>query len=79
MICPEPALCQAGDACAGRCKPTPATQSVQEHLAASYPQRWRFPGVPVGLKPCRSPYCECTAGQCTHPGCYDARDEAVPA
>lgn len=26
-------------------------------------------------RPCRSPYCECTAGQCTHPGCYDARGE----
>lgn len=31
---------------------------------------------PVVLKPCRSPYCECTVGQCTHPGCYDARHEA---
>ncbi len=27
------------------------------------------------LKPCRSPYCECTEGKCTHPGCYDARGE----
>lgn len=27
------------------------------------------------LKPCRSPYCECTKGQCTHPGYYDARHE----
>jgi hypothetical protein len=27
------------------------------------------------LKPCRSPYCECTSGQCRHPGCYDARGE----
>ena len=25
------------------------------------------------LRPCRSPYCECEAGKCTHPGCYDAR------
>ena len=25
------------------------------------------------LKPCRSPYCECTRDQCTHPGFYDAR------
>lgn len=24
-------------------------------------------------KPCRSPYCECTKNQCTHPGYYDAR------
>jgi hypothetical protein len=27
------------------------------------------------LKPCRSPYCECAVGQCSHPGCYDARHE----
>lgn len=27
------------------------------------------------LKPCRSPYCECTKNQCTHPGYYDARHE----
>lgn len=26
------------------------------------------------LRPCRSPYCECPAGECSHPGCYDARD-----
>lgn len=25
------------------------------------------------LRPCRSPYCECEVGKCTHPGCYDAR------
>jgi hypothetical protein len=24
-------------------------------------------------KPCRSPYCECAVGACTHPGFYDAR------
>lgn len=24
-------------------------------------------------KPCRSPYCECSVGNCTHPGFYDAR------
>lgn len=29
------------------------------------------------MKPCRSPYCECEAGACTHPGCYDARHEHV--
>jgi hypothetical protein len=28
------------------------------------------------LVPCRSPYCECDVGKCTHPGCYDARSEA---
>lgn len=27
------------------------------------------------LKPCRSPYCECEQGKCTHPGFYDARGE----
>lgn len=26
-------------------------------------------------KPCRSPYCECTPHQCSHPGYYDARHE----
>ena len=30
---------------------------------------------PQSPKPCRSPYCECTPGQCLHPGCYDARAE----
>lgn len=30
------------------------------------------------LKPCRSPYCECTPGTCSHPGCYDARSEPWP-
>ena len=30
---------------------------------------------PQPLKPCRSPYCECTPGTCNHPGCYDARAE----
>lgn len=25
------------------------------------------------LKPCRSPYCECEQGKCTHPGFFDAR------
>ncbi len=28
------------------------------------------------LRPCMSPYCECSEGKCTHPGCYDARDIA---
>jgi hypothetical protein len=30
------------------------------------------------LKPCRSPYCECAVGKCSHPGCYDARGEEFP-
>jgi hypothetical protein len=34
-----------------------------------------IPLQPQVLKPCRSPYCECTPGQCSHPGCYDARSE----
>jgi|GEM_PF-2619660 len=29
------------------------------------------------LKPCRSPYCECERGKCTHPGFRDARHEPV--
>ena len=29
-------------------------------------------------KPCHSPYCECTVGECTHPGFYDARHEPLP-
>lgn len=29
-------------------------------------------------QPCRSPYCECEPGQCTHPGFHDARGEAIP-
>jgi len=28
-------------------------------------------------KPCRSPYCECDKGKCTHPGFYDARGEGL--
>ena len=32
---------------------------------------------PVALKPCRSPYCECDVGKCSHPGCYDARHEKL--
>ena len=27
----------------------------------------------MSLKPCKSPYCECTPGHCEHPGCYDDR------
>jgi len=30
--------------------------------------------APVALKPCRSPYCECSVGACSHPGFYDARN-----
>lgn len=30
-------------------------------------------GGPATLTPCRSPYCECPVGRCSHPGCYDAR------
>jgi hypothetical protein len=30
------------------------------------------------LKPCRSPYCECAEGKCTHPGFYDARGSSEP-
>jgi len=31
---------------------------------------------PAG-KPCLSPYCECSKGNCTHPGFFDARHQAV--
>jgi len=27
------------------------------------------------MKPCRSPYCECEVGKCTHPGFFDARGD----
>lgn len=30
-------------------------------------------------QPCRSPYCECAPGQCTHPGFYDARAVVEPS
>lgn len=29
------------------------------------------------LKPCKSPYCECDEGKCSHPGFYDARSQAA--
>lgn len=29
-------------------------------------------------RPCRSPYCECEPGKCTHPGFHDARHEPLP-
>ena len=28
---------------------------------------------PIAAQPCRSPYCECELGKCSHPGFYDAR------
>lgn len=31
--------------------------------------------VEPATKPCRSPYCECDEGKCTHPGYHDARGE----
>jgi len=37
------------------------------------------PSQEPALKPCRSPYCECDQGACTHPGFYDARGEAAPS
>lgn len=38
------------------------------------------PLVSPNRSPCRSPYCECSPGQCSHPGCYDARATVtVPA
>lgn len=35
----------------------------------------RWYGSFTQLQPCRSPYCECEVGACTHPGFYDARGE----
>lgn len=32
----------------------------------------------TNLHPCRSPYCECDVGKCTHPGFYDARHIPAP-
>ena len=32
--------------------------------------------VMTPLNPCRSQYCECEAGKCTHPGRYDTRGTA---
>lgn len=36
-------------------------------------RRWACSKVQAKPRPCRSPYCECELGKCTHPGCYDAR------
>jgi hypothetical protein len=33
----------------------------------------------IADEPCRSAYCECDSGKCTHPGFYDARDKPQPA
>lgn len=41
--------------------------------AADEIERLRAALAQPALKPCRSPYCECTEGECTHPGFYDAR------
>lgn len=35
--------------------------------------RAAFESARLELRPCRSPYCECDVGKCTHPGCYDSR------
>lgn len=93
--CPEPDICKAGDACAGRCKPTQrvvdfdsdktrlelhrARHSVLNAVPRPEYLTWKTaPANPTSkaLKPCRSPYCECDKGKCTHPGFYDARDES---
>jgi len=38
--------------------------------------RWRTNPQDTKLRPCKSPYCECEHGKCTHPGFYDARGSA---
>jgi len=48
---------------------TDASASVAGLIAA--------PAAPT-THPCRSPYCECDRGKCTHPGFHDARHEPLP-
>jgi hypothetical protein len=31
------------------------------------------------MKPCRSPYCECEAGKCTHDARHDPQPSTIPA
>ena len=31
----------------------------------------------MNTKPCKSPYCECSVGECTHPGFHDARGQVT--
>lgn len=33
--------------------------------------------IAATLKPCKSPYCECDEGKCSHSGFYDARSQAA--
>jgi hypothetical protein len=45
--------------------------SLRSHMARLDREGHKRGDVP--LRPCRSPYCECSQGQCSHPGCFDAR------
>jgi hypothetical protein len=53
------AITEAAEAEAQGLIPAPAETEAVERLR--------------GTQPCRSPYCECAPGQCSHPGFYDAR------
>jgi hypothetical protein len=55
--------------------PTPLVAAMRCFVASKLGDEVEIPDELAPLRPCRSPYCECTAGQCTHPGCYDARGE----
>lgn len=49
------------------------TSSELRKVRATHPA----PAAPApSSKPCHSPYCECSAGQCTQPGFHDARGSA---
>lgn len=54
-----------------------STMALSEAMRAAI-EAERQPGGALhrptaALKPCRSPYCECEPGKCTHPGFFDAR------
>lgn len=53
--------------------PTPLVAAMRCFVASKLGVEVDVPEEPAPKRPCRSPYCECSPGQCTHPGCYDAR------
>lgn len=78
------AIDKTGTDAFGAWKRAVANQSVadlREKLVAGTLVQQDVPAMRVAIahlqqeaaRPCRSPYCECEMGQCTHPGCYDAR------
>ena len=52
--------------------PTPLTAAMRCYVASKLGEEVEVPDE-LCLRPCRSPYCECDVGKCSHPGCYDAR------